>query len=117
MDSELLFSVAKQMLHEHVLTQKGLDRLYSIHMDPYHECVYYSIALRLIELYGDFVDQNGLDKTVYQRLRKTGLDSFIRFYSLKKQLSLDEVRKCHQATKEAFRKPETTLNNIECLRS
>ena len=103
MDSELLLSVAEEMLRENRFTQKGLDRLYMIRFDPYHECVYYSISLRLIEMYGDLVDQNGLDKTAYQRLRKTAVDSFIRFYRLKKQLTLDEVRECHQATKDAFR--------------
>ena len=95
-------SVAERMFQENRLTKKGLDRLYTIRVDPYHECVYYSISLRLIELYGDLVEQNELDKTAYQRLRKTAVDSFIRFYTLKKQLTLDEVRECHQATKEAF---------------
>ena len=102
MDSELLFSVAEQMLRENMLTQKGLDLLYSIHMDPYHECVYYSIALRLTEMYGEFVEKKDVDKTAYQRLRKNAVTAFIRFYTLKKQLSLDEVRRCHAATKEAF---------------
>ena len=105
MESDLLLSVAEQMFQENRLTQKGLDRLHMIRFNPYHECVYYSISLRLIELYGDLVDQNGLDKTAYLRLRKTALDSFIRFYSFKKQLTLDEVRECHAATKEAFRQP------------
>jgi len=102
MDSELLFSVAEKMLREQRLTQKGLDMLYCIHIDPYHECIYYSIALRLTEMYGEFVDKQGLDKTAYQRLRKNAVTAFIRFYTLKKQLSLDEVRQCYVATNEAF---------------
>jgi len=104
MESELLLSVAEQMLRENILTQKGLDMLYNIRFDPYHECVYYSIALCLIERYGEYVEQKGLDKSAYQRLRKSAVDTFIRFYTLKKQLSLDEVRECHTVTKDAFTK-------------
>jgi hypothetical protein len=102
MDSELLFSVAEQMLREQKLSQIGLGMLYSIHIDPYHECLYYSIALRLTEMYGEFVEQEGLDKTAYQRLRKNAVTAFVRFYTLKKQLTLDEARRCHAATNEAF---------------
>jgi len=102
MDSELLLSVAEQMLRENILTQKGRNRLYDIHFDPYHECLYYSIALRLTELYGEFVENKGLDKSAYQRLRRNAVTAFIRFYTLKKQLTLDEVRQCHAETNEAF---------------
>ena len=102
MESELLLSVAERMFREKILTQKGLDMLYSIRFDTYHETVYYSIAIRLTEIYGEYVDQKGLDKSEYQRLRKSSVDTYIRFYTLKKQLSLDEVRECHAATKESF---------------
>ena len=107
MESELLLSVAKQMVCENILTQKGLDMLYSIQIDPYHECLYYSIAIRLTETYGDFVDQHKMERTSYQRLRKSAIDCYIRFYMLKKQLSIDEVKACHEATKDAF-----TLSNF-----
>jgi len=102
MDSELLFTVAEQMFQEKILTKKGLDMLHNIRFDPYHECLYYSIAIRLTELYGEFVDQKEIDKTSYQRLRKSAVSAFIRFYTLKHQLTLDEVISCHAATKEAF---------------
>ncbi len=102
MDTELVLSVAESMFHANILTQKGLNILYGIRFGPYHECLYYSVLLRLTELYGERVELNGLNKVAYQRLRKSSVQSYVRFYTLKKQLSLEQVRACHQATDSAF---------------
>ena len=102
MESELILSVAEYMYRSNILTKKGLDLLYNIHCDPYHEYLYYSVVLRLTERYGEKVDDEGLEKSTYQRLRKNSIDAYIRFYTLKKQLSLDELYRSYAELQASF---------------
>jgi len=100
-DTQLLEFVVEQ-IGKDILTKKGIDFLFNLHTDPYHECVYYSVLLRLTELYGEMVYQKALDPTLYQRLRKYSVHSYIQFYKLKKQLTLDQIYQSHHALKQSF---------------
>ena len=102
METELILSVSEFMYRSNMITKKGLDILYDVHCDPYHEYIYYSVVLRMTELYGEWLDRTGQDKTAYQRLRKNAIDSYIRLYTSKRSLSLDELRASHVLIHSAF---------------
>jgi len=102
MDTELILTVSDIMYRENFLTKKGMEILYNIHCDPYHEYIYYSVVLRMTELYGEWVDRHGQDKSAYQRLRKNAVDSYIRLYTIKRLLSLEELRTSYILINSAF---------------
>ena len=102
MYSELVISVGEFMYRENILTKNGLDFLYTIHCTPIQEFLYHSVALKMTELYGEIVEKKELDKTSYQRLRKIALNSYIRYYSIKKELSFIELQEYYSLREIAF---------------
>ena len=100
---ELVLSIAECMVHEKLIQPDGLELLYTIQCDPYHEYLYYSITLQMTELYGEWVEKTQQDKTNYKELQKNAVQMYIRLYTVKQKLSVEELKACHVIKREVFR--------------
>lgn len=106
---ELVLSIAECMVREKLIQPYGLELLYTIQSDPYHEYLYYSITLQLTELYGEWVEKNQQDKTNYKELQKSAVQMYIRLYTVKQKLSLEELKACHVIKREVFRESTKSI--------